>query len=409
MTRTGLPRDDRPDLAPGFFLRGYPYISERCSHLGSTRFETRFLGQPAVCVVGVEGARSFYQHHLTRAGAMPPTAFRLLQDEGSVAQLDGEAHRRRKELFLSLVGPDRLSRLLEAAETEWRLAAERWKRADRVVLLDEVEGIHCRAAAAWAGVPLGEPEAQRRTTELSAMIDGAGSIGLRNLRGHLLRRRTERWLAGMVSDIRAGSRQAPAGSPLHELAQFRQDGGQLLSAEVAAVELINILRPTVAVARYVVFEALALHQYPEAATDDAEAYAHETRRYFPFFPVVAGRARSDVDLDGARIPAGWRVLLDLYGTNRSPDHWDHPDQFRPRRFAGRQPDPYGFVPQGGGDHLDGHRCPGEWATVEMMKLGLRMLDEELGYEVPDQDLRVRPARMPAQPTSRFVIRSVRRR
>ena len=49
---------------------------------------------------------------------------------------------------------------------------------------------------------------------------------------------------------------------LEVIARFRgRDGGQL-PPDMAAVELLNILRPTVAVHRYVTFAALALHQYP---------------------------------------------------------------------------------------------------------------------------------------------------
>lgn len=38
--------------------------------------------------------------------------------------------------------------------------------------------------------------------------------------------------------------------------------GNLLDEQIAAVEVINVLRPTVAVSRFIVFCALALHQYP---------------------------------------------------------------------------------------------------------------------------------------------------
>lgn len=384
-------------------------MSNRCRALGAEEFETRFLGRPTVCLHGADASRAFYEHHLTRSRAMPPTAFTLLQDKGSVAQLDGEAHRRRKELFLSLVGPERVGSLVAAAEDEWRVAAEHWRRADRVVLLGALEQVLTRAACRWAGVPLGEPEAAERTRELSAMIDGAGSFGPRNARGHVLRWRSERWLADMVAAVRRGVLDAPDDSILATIAGYTDPDGRSLAPSVAAVELLNVIRPTVAVAHYVVFEALFLHHHPGVDTDHTEAFAHETRRLAPFFPAVVGRTVTEMDLGDARVPAGWRVLLDLYGTNRSPRSWDRPEEFRPERFVGWSGDPYCFVPQGGGDHASGHRCPGEWATVGLLEMALRMLTQELAFDVPDQDLSVSLSRMPAQPASGFVIRRVRPR
>src|SRR5205085_3841070 len=125
---------------------------------------------------------------MTRRGALPRPVLGLVQDVGSVATLDGAAHRRRKEMFLGMMSAASLERLDQLAGEEWALAAQRWRRADHVVLLPAVEEIMCRTVCAWAGVPLGEPEAHRRTEEMSAMVDGAGSLGPRNVRGHLRRR-----------------------------------------------------------------------------------------------------------------------------------------------------------------------------------------------------------------------------
>src|SRR3546814_10231988 len=64
-------------------------------------------------------------------------------------------------------------------------------------------------------------------------------------------------------------------------------------------------RPTVAIARYVIFAALALHRRPDCrerliAGSDAEreAFVQEVRRFFPFFPFVGGRVREGFDWRG---------------------------------------------------------------------------------------------------------------
>jgi fatty-acid peroxygenase len=395
------------DSTAELLSEGYEFISNRCRRYHTDIFETRLLFAPAVCMQGAEAAQVFYEHRLTRRGALPVVILGLLQDKGSVLGLDGEQHRARKELFLSIMEPGQRQRLMEITAEEWRLAIQRWQRADHVVLMDAVEEILCRAVCAWAGVPLGEPEAYERTREFAAMLDGTGSVGSRNVRGHLMRRRTERWAVDVINQIRAGSLRPAADSAAAAIARHEDAGGQRMTAAEAAVELINILRPTVAVARFVAFEALALHQYGPPAAGAEEPFVQEVRRFYPFFPAVAGKVTEEFEWRGYRFRPGLRVLLDLYGTDHDPRVWKDPESFQPERFADWDGDPWSFIPQGGGDHAGGHRCPGEWETIELMKLALRVLTQDISYTVPPQDLRVPRGRLPGQPVSRFVIRDVR--
>ena len=126
------------------------------------------------------------------------------------------------------------------------------------------------------------------------MFEGAGSVGPRNWRGLALRARTERWARGLIGRVRDGSLAVPEDRALAVVARHRDRNGELLSVKTAGVELINILRPTVAVERFITFTALALHQHPDcrepARTDDAyrERFVQEVRRLYPFFPIVAG-------------------------------------------------------------------------------------------------------------------------
>lgn len=56
-----------------------------------------------------------------------------------------------------------------------------------------------------------------------------------------------------------------------------------------------------------------------------------------------------------------------------------------------------------------HRCPGEWITIELMKVALAFLTERMEYEVPEQDLRIDYSRLPALPRSHFIIHNVKTR
>jgi fatty-acid peroxygenase len=409
-----IPRDPTFDASLAFAREGYRFIPNRCRRLGSDAFETRIGLKRAVCMQGAEAAALVYSDRFTRRQAVPRPMLALLQDIGSVAGLDGAAHRHRKQMFLSLMAPDAVARLVALTEAEARRATTRWERAGEVVLLEAVEAVLCRAVSAWSGVPLSVEEAPRRAADLSAMIDGSGSLGPRYALGHVARRRTERWLARIVRGMRDGALAAPADSAAAVIVRHRELDRRPLDDRVAVVELLNVLRPTVAVARFVMWAALALHRHPAArelvasgGEDERRWFVQEVRRFYPFFPAVAARAREEFEWRGRGFSVRQWVLLGLFGTNHDERIWGDPGVFRPERFRDWDGDPFTLIPQGAGLHAETHRCPGEEITIALLALWTRMLTNELRYVVPEQDLRVDLARVPAQPASRFVIRNVR--
>ncbi|MGQ9426773.1 cytochrome P450 [Gilvimarinus sp. F26214L] len=414
MARTDLPRDKAFDSTLALLNEGYNFIRNRCSRYQTDVFATRLLMRPAVCAMGEDAARMFYTpDRFTRQGAMPPTILVSLQDRGSVQLTQGMDHRQRKHLFMGLMTPESIGRLDLLMEDEWRRRLPLWSESLQVELHREFQGILCRAACRWVGVPYSEAEAERRTEEFAAMIDGAGAAGPKNWRGLLLRRRTEAWARKLVEDLRGHRMDAPPASALYLFSWYRENG-KLLSSKVAAVELLNLLRPVVAVARYLTFAAMALHEYPrcrEAIESGDEVFLHhfvqEVRRFYPFFPFIAGRVQQPFQWRGHRFGKGDWVLLDLYGTNHDERSWEHPERFMPERFRSWNGSPYNFIPQGGGGFDEGHRCPGEWSTIDLIKTGVRLLVNEMQYHVPDQDLRLDLSRMPALPEAGFVVEQVK--
>ena len=408
-----LPRDTSLDSTISLLSEGYDFIGNRCRRFGTDLFRTRLMLTPVVCMSGAEAAEQFYQPgRFTRRGAMPTTTFTQLQDFGSVATLDGDAHRWRKAMFLGFLRPEALGDLPEVTAAHWRKAVREWSRRDRIVLFDAAHLPLCAAICEWVGLALSPEEVTRRAGELKATIEGAGSAGWRMLHGQRMRARLERWARGVIRGIRAGSLAVPAGRPAAAIASHRDPAGHLLDDTSAAVELLNVLRPTVANARFFTYAALALHQHPSwrerLEQDDTglEAFVQEVRRFYPFFPMIGGRVLQPFAWRGHDFRAGDWVLLDLYGTNRDPARWEAPDAFNPDRFRGREPGPYEFIPQGGGAHAETHRCPGEWVTVEQLKIITRLLVREMRYAVPQQDLHIDLGRMPALPRSGMVLHDV---
>lgn len=183
---------------------------------------------------------------------------------------------------------------------------------------------------------------------------------------------------------------------------------------MAAVELINIMRPTVAVARFIAFEAHALYHYPksrrliEAGTDaETELFVQEVRRFYPFFPFTGGRVREPFTWQGHDFTPGTWVMLDVYGTDRDPRLWENPDAFQPERFRRWNGSAFNFIPQGAGDHFTTHRCAGEWITIALLKQATMSLVNGMAYTVPEQDLDISLRIMPALPQSGFIMRDIR--
>jgi fatty-acid peroxygenase len=379
--------------------------------------ELRVLGQRAVFIGGPEAVRFFYDGTVfRRRDAMPRPLANTLFGKGAIHTHDGPAHRKRKAMFLDLLGPEGTRDVRERADHLWAVAADRWRTDGGAVLFDEAVRVIGVAVAGWAGLPLTPQDASRRIRDLERIVDGFGGVGPRHVQARLARKRSERWVRQVVREVRSGARTPSPGSAVAVVSAFREVDGNLLDERTAAVELLNMVRPAIAVAWFVAFSGLALHEHPEwrerlAGQDgerleaDLEAFAHEVRRLYPFAPLIAARATRDVTWRGHHLPEGRLVLLDLHGTDHDPQLWPDPDRFDPERFAAGSPDPYTFVPQGGADPASGHRCAGERMTVELLKSAVRALTR-ISYELPEQDLSFPLSRIPTRPRSGVVLTGV---
>lgn len=409
-----IPRDVRFDATRALLRDPYGYIAACSRRFGSDVFETRILLRRTLCLSGPAAAALLYdRERFRRRGATPGPVRATLFGKGGVQGLDDEAHRRRKQMLMSLMTPERIRVLAELSMQQWEGAARQWTTSSRIVLYDELRGVLARAACAWAGVPLAEAAVSERTRDLASLYDESAALPWGYLRARRARRRLERWIAGLVRELRTGRLGAATDTPLGIIARYTDERGRLLAPRVAAVEVLNLLRPTVAVSVYIVFLAHALHGHPQwrariaAEPAAVEGFVQEVRRFYPFFPMIFARVRRDFEWHGYGFKRRRRAVLDVYGTNHDPRAWEAPEEFRPDRFIGWQENPYELIPQGGGDQCPGHRCAGEWLTLELLKSSLRFLVERLQYDVLNQDLRIDRTRLPALPRDRFVVNHVR--
>ncbi|MCJ1676440.1 cytochrome P450 [Streptomyces sp. APSN-46.1] len=412
------------DSTLSLLAHGYAWAPDlRRAHDGAPLVRTRLMGRPAALLHGPEAVAFFYdEEHAQRHGALPASVLDTLFGRGAVHTLDGTAHRVRKQMFTSLLmSPQRVADLTARVESAWRDAVTGWEGRS-VVLFDEVATLLARAVCDWSGLPVPEEAAREIAEDCVAMVDGFATPGPRHIKARRARRRQEQGLARVVTDVRAlgshaaggggfgrSGHSAPAGSPLEVVALHREPDGTLLDPHTAAVELLNIIRPTVAIAWFAVFAAHALHRHPghreqlvEGGPAQARAFAHEVRRFYPFVPFLGALAARDLTFADTEIAAGTLLLLDVYGHHHDPELWERPYHFDPRRFLDREPGRDELIPQGAGDAHTGHRCPGEDITVSLLTTLAPAL-AALEADVPQQDLSIPLSRIPTRPHSGFVI------
>ena len=92
--------------------------------------------------------------------------------DGAVHFLEGEAHRHRKAMFLSLVTPYAIGSLSAGVATRWEAAADAWAGAGRIVLFDEAVQVLGSAVFSWAGIPLERSGGRRRARDSELSCHG---------------------------------------------------------------------------------------------------------------------------------------------------------------------------------------------------------------------------------------------
>jgi len=415
-------RDDSPLL----LIHGYDFTPRIWRRVGedARAAPMRLLGRPALLVRGEEAVRLFYDGNLiARHGAMPAFVREVLFGHGSVHSLDGQEHRHRKATFAHVAyEDDQALRLLPELEREWRAERDDWLAGSDRSAYDAAVGAFGRAVMRWAGLP-GTRRAQTRwAARLAQVVDGFGTPYSPAFVAALLNRWcSDRHAERLIEAVRADRLSADPGTALHEWAWHRDEQGVLLDARRAGIELQNVLRPMIAVARFVAFAAKELHARPDwrdrIADETAQrgalaggllavAFAQEIRRTAPFVPMLPGWAVTDIDFDGQHLAAGGRVVIDIQGTDLDTRAWEHPHRFDPNRFLS-QPDYEqltAFIPHGGGDVRTGHRCPGEKLAIAGLAAAIAALSDPR-LTVLGSGLRVNRRRLPTMPASGGTVRA----
>jgi cytochrome P450 family 135 len=306
----------------------------------------------------------------------------------SVFVLQGEPHRRIRRLLLPPFHGQRVSstygmaiaaianRELDRWPTGEPFALEPcFRRVTMGIILETIFGIKGRrgeelrraltaasdlAGESWRFLPLIERFASRRVDRVRADSDAILQREIRNRRDDGVEGR---------DDV------------LSLLIAARDESGQGMGDAELRDELISVLLAGYeTTATQLAWAVERLVRHPEAldrlvaeisAGDDLylDAVINETMRVRPALPLILRRAASDVRLNGHSFSAGTLLAPCIYLTNTHPGTYPDPKAFRPERFLDQAPNPFSWIPFGGGVR----RCIGAAFARHEIKIVLRTI------------------------------------
>jgi len=457
------PGPSEPAFVQGFLFGRDPFAYfERCSRDHGSAFTMRFPGDPPRVVVSEPA-------HVRQVFALKPDAYAASKvqvpinlGEGSLLFLDGEPHRRDRQLLMPSLHGDRLrsyagtmfsvtdqfvDRLRAGEELDLKLFLHELtldilmaclfgesNEADARLLRRGITGWIDRVLTPEmfiAGIAFG-PQRVRRFLERSTERAGKSRLGVFerlpwNRAGRakaeameLLRREVRRCQetgAGGRSDVLAtiATARYEDGEPIevdHAVDELftMLVGGHETTANTLAWALRHILSRADVRGRIDAEIAALFGAEPPDATRAAElvyldACLQESMRRTPIAPAVSRNLTRPLTLEPWTIPSGGIVFPSIYLTHHRRDLWHEPYAFRPERFL----EPGGvpkdqFFPFGGGRRA----CIGMAFAYFEMRIVLLRLFTRVDLELCSDSMQSVFRGMTAVPKEcRAVVRSVR--
>ena len=337
--------------------------------------------------------------------------------KGAIHTTGGKKHIDRKALFMSLMTEENLEYLRELTRNHWFMNTERMERMDEVNVYKESILMLTKIGFRWAGIIASPEEIEQCAADMDTMIDSFKNIGT-VFKGYReakqARDRVETFLENQIIAVREGKINPPQGTALYEFSHWEDFEGNLMDSRLCSIDLMNVVRPLVAINRFVSFGVKAFHDYPGEAErvfnnedDYAYKFIQEVRRFYPFVPYLPGKAAVDIDFEGYTIEKDTFLVLDIYGTLHREGLWENPERFYPNRFNDWDGSPFDLIPQGGGDYYTNHRCAGEWMTIIIMEETMKYFAQNISYDVKkDQDTSVNLNKLPGRVVDGMIITNV---
>lgn len=396
---------------------GYLLLSELRKEANAPVVKARLLNKEVIAIYGKEAAKKFYDpRNFKREGTMPKIVLKTLFGENGVQTLDGQAHEHRKTIFMDLMTPKRMEEYHRILDKNLTQKLDR--QQGQFELFDLAKDVLFRSICEWAGIDLSQltkKEVDQLAEYQISMISSAVTNPATHIKGIDNRKKSEKWAQSLIENARINPVAGKEDVALYAFAKATDDHGELLPIDVAAVELLNVIRPTVALTVWIALMGHALFSRPDiyqrlhAEFDQLQdSFIQEMRRYYPFFPMLPAFAIQDVEVDGYLIPKDSWVVLDLYGTNHDDRMIETPEVFRISRYLGKEKhisydEEYEMIAQGGGEFKTMHRCAGEWITLHTLRVFSDQLVNKYQFSIPEQDWSIPMNQFPTYPKSKALL------
>jgi cytochrome P450 len=303
-------------------------------------------------------------------GGSSSTVLEPFAGPSSILVLSGPEHLRQRKLLLPAFHGEALARWRETIATLTHAELDTWEPGAPMRSHPRMQALTLDVILRVVfgdGDHLALRDAIRRTLDMTLSIPRVVAMSLvRHERGPW---GTFMRAVGQVDEQIYASidREAIPGSLL---AALKQGGATRAELRDQVVTILAAGHETTAGSLAWAMERLARH--PEALTrirggDDEylDATVKEVLRTRPVLTIAARRVRQPFEVAGHVLPPGVHVAPCIYLAHRRAAAWPEPTAFRPERFLARTPEPYTYLPFGGGVR----RCAGAaFATLEMREV-----------------------------------------
>jgi len=411
------------------------FLAKRAGELGPV-FEINVFGHPTACFVGPQAfALILDDSNVERTSANPPHVEAIFNPR-AVPFLDGAAQRRRKRLLLQAFSESALDGYLPIIDQVVARYTRRWEEKERFTWVPEINSLGFSIAGAlFVG---SDPARDDPVIEDAFGKVAAGLLSIPvNLPftryGQALKAR-DSLLSIVDRALDAGEQATFGGTNVLGRLQQAREGDDRLGRDELRIETFHFFGAYSAVIGGLAFLVSALGRFSEAASraraevlreaptgpltlamlrklEYLDRFTREVRRAMPILPLTFfGKVKREMTFQGLRIPVGHRAIGCIGATLLDPSTFADPERFDPDRWVNpSEAQKRAWVPHGGGNPADGHRCAGETLAHLMMKaLAVHLLR---GYQWtfdPGQDFAPTRDKLFATPVGGLRVRFSRR-
>jgi cytochrome P450 len=338
-----------------------------------------------VTVADPQLAKQLFMANTDEVGNIQPNLSRLF-GSGSVFALDGADHRRRRKLLTPPFHGKSIKNYEVIFEEETLREAESWPEGREFETLEPMMRITLNVILRAVFGADGE-----RLDELRAIIPPWVTLGSKLAMApkmpHSLerfgpwgrlaeyRRRYDAVVDRLIDDVTADASAEGRDDILTLLLRSTYEDGSAMSRRDIADELLTLLaagHETTASTLAWAFERVSRHPevldalVAEAATGDNEYRQATILEVQRSRTVIDGAARHvyapTFELGEWVIPQGYSIRVDISNIHGRSQEFPDPERFDPRRFIGKRPSTFAWLPFGGGTR----RCVGAaFANVEV--------------------------------------------